>query len=145
MTLSEIRNIVKHIGSGLYFEDLEILQTAIEKKGRLPNNYFSTKETYCCETWGEKWRRKSELRKIRQDLVCEITNVINTQKMEADNYCRYFHALTILKADKEAFQPKEADFVYNGCLALWQLDGTPKAWEAIDNAVWFFSEAMKNL
>ena len=142
----EIQRVVHLIGRGFYMEDLEILQKAIEKKGKLPKKYFETEENCCCETWGTQWRRKSELREIKASLVREITNVINSQKMEADNYCRYFHALAILKADRDQFKPKEGNFVYNGCLALWKLDdGSQEKWEIIDDASWFFSEAMKNL
>ena len=147
-----IDGIVRMIGSGHYFEDLEVLQKAIEKRGALSKDYFDKDENYCGETWGAQWRSKEELRLIRSILIEKIVEIINSQsklpykeKMELDHYARYLHALTILKTDKNTFYYTK-DYFRDAMLELWKLDdGSKENWKAISNAAWFLSEACKVL
>lgn len=148
-----MKTIIQMIGSGHYFEDLRVLQAAIDKKGKLPLDYFERDENFCSETWGANWRSKSELRKIRQELVDEILAIIKAQnrlpyadKMPADHYARYLHALAILKIDKDVLHHTKNDFILNAFWDLWKLDdGSEEIWKTIDSASWFISETIKGL
>lgn len=148
-----LSKITRMVGSGHYFADLAILQAAIDKKGAVGQDYFHRDENFCAETWGDQWRSKSELREIRQALITEFVNQITSQnllpyrqKMDADHYARYFHALAILKADKSLIHHTKNDYMRNAFLELWQLDdGSVENWKKIDAAAWFISEAIKGI
>ena len=146
-----INRIVRMVGSGHYFTDLEVLQKAIDKPGALPQNYFGRDENFCAETWGYHWRSKEDLRTIRETLIAEFIEKIKSQndlpyqkKMDSDHYARYFHALSILKVDKSLIRHTNNDFIRNAFIELWQFDnGSKEAWTHISDAAWFISEAIK--
>lgn len=148
-----VDRIIRMLGSGYYFDDLKVLQAAIDKRGALPQDYFCREENCCCETWGFKWRSKDELRIIRETLITRLVEQIKAQnylpykeKMATDHYARYFHALTILKADKTLINHSKNDLIRNAFIELWQMDdGTDEAWQHIDSAAWFLSEAINGL
>lgn len=148
-----VKTIVWMISGGHCFRDLRVLQTAIEKKGRLPNDYFYREENFCNETWRAKWRSKKELKEIREEIINEIIQVINSQnnvpytdKMEADHYARYLHALAILKVDKSILRDTADDHFRNAFLALWQIDdGSEEVWETIRRVAYYMSEATQKL
>ncbi len=144
--------IIRMLGSGHYFKDLEILQMAIDKSGAVPQNFFF-ENGGCYETWGPEWRSKSELREIREALISAIAKKINDQnrvpykdKMDADHYARYLHALAILKVDKNYFNKTKHDYMRNAFLELWKLDdGSEENWKIIDSAAWHIAEAVKGI
>lgn len=150
---SHIDKITRMVGSGHYFHDLAVLQAAIDKKGAVSQDYFCKDENFCPETWGDQWRSKEELRKIREVLVNQFVEKIKSQnflkykdKMEADHYARYFHALAILKVDKSVVHHTKNDYLRNAFIELWHLDdGSEESWKRIDSAAWFISEAVKGL
>lgn len=84
-------NYIRAIKAGWYFEDLENLQKAIDKKGRLPKGYFNKPENKCFFVPAFDLP-KSELRRIREDLVRELRIYA-----EVSSYnCNFVRALTIL-------------------------------------------------
>lgn len=165
--------LVEMISHGGRMEDLKILQDAIEFKGKLPKHYFWADERLC-ETLGEDWRSKKELKELRQNIIDEIIQVIygkvklpRQRKLQADHYARYLHALTILKfdknllvkthdtgtcecpidiEDKELREQVQNEYLRNAFLDLWRFDdGSEEAKEAIISAGWYISEIMKSL
>ena len=148
-----LSRITRMVGSGHYFRDLAILQEAIDKKGAIGQYYFHADEHFCAETWGDQWRSKQELRKIRQALIAEFAKQITSQnmlpyrqKMDADHYARYFHALAILKADKKLIHHTKNDYMRNAFIELWNLDnGSEENWKRISSAAWFISESIKGI
>ena len=43
----QMKSTIEMIKSGRCFGELEILQKAIEKKGKLPKDYFEREENFC--------------------------------------------------------------------------------------------------
>lgn len=147
----DMDRIIRMIGSGHYFNDLKVLQMAIDKKGPVSQDFFG--ENCCYETWGYKWRGKPELRAIRQEVISAITEVIigenykpYKQKMDADHYARYFHALAILKVNKDSIGKTKNDFMRNAFLEFWRFDdGSDEIWKILDEAAWSIAEAIKGI
>ena len=146
-------NQIEMIRHGYYFDDLKVLQTAIEKKGTLPKGYFNSEKTYCVFV-DEDWKSKRELKEIRRTIVNEIIAIIKDQnklpyekKMPIDHYSRLFHALSILKVNQEELHETCNDYFRNAFLMLWKMEyGTPNGiWDIIDAAAWFISEAVKGV
>lgn len=148
----DMDRIIRMLGSGHYFEDLKILQMAIDKKGAISKDFFE-ENGGCYETWGYQWRSKSELRAIREELIAAIVDVINAEnrkpyekKMDADHYARYLHALAILKVNKDLFNMTKHDYMRNAFLELWKFDdGSEEIWKIIDSAAWYIAEAVKGV
>ena len=148
----DMDRIIRMLGSGYYFKDLIALQAAVEKNGAIPRNFFEQYDG-CYETWGYEWRPKSELRVIREEVISAIIATINSEnkkpykeKMDADHYARYFHALAILKVDKSSIHMTKHDYIRNAFLNLWALDdGSDENWKAINEAAWYISEAVKGI
>ena len=144
--------IIRLLGSGHYFDDLKALQLAVDKSGAIPKDFFE-QHGGCYETWGYEWRPKEQLRVIREELVAAIIAVINAEnrkpyeeKMEADHYARYFHALALLKVDKSVLHMTKHDYIRNAFLKLWELDdGSDENWKIIDGVAWYISEAVKGI
>lgn len=152
ITQKDMDRIIRMLGSGHYFEDLKVLQMAIDKKGALPQNFFYDNGG-CYETWGSSWRPKDELRAIREELISAIAEKINEQnqkpykeKMDADHYARYLHALAILKVNKDYFNMTKHDYMRNAFLELWKFDdGSDEIWNILDSAAWYIAEAVKGI
>ncbi len=147
-----MERIIRMLGSGHYFEDLKVLQMAIDKKGAIPQDFFYDNGG-CYETWGYNWRPKDELRAIREELISAIAAKINEQnrkpykeKMDADHYARYLHALTLLKVNKDYFGKTKHDYMRNAFLDLWKFDdGSEESWKIIENAAWHIAESIKGI
>lgn len=152
LTQKEMDRIIRMLGSGYFFEDLKVLQMAIDKKGAVSQSFFFDNGG-CYETWGPSWRSKHELRQIREELISAITGVINSQnrvpyqdKMDADHYARYFHALSILKVEKDYLGKTKHDYMRNAFISLWKFDdGSDENWNIIDDAAWYIAEAVKGI
>lgn len=152
ITQKDMERIIRMLGSGHYFEDLKVLQMAIDKKGAIPQNFFYDNGG-CYETWGSGWRPKDELRAIREKLILAIAEKINEQnkkpykeKMDADHYARYLHALAILKVNKDYFNMTKHDYMRNAFLELWKFDdGSDEIWKILDSAAWYIAEAVKGI
>lgn len=148
----DMDRIIRMLGSGYYFEDLKVLQMAVEKKRAIPRNFFY-ENGGCYETWGYKWRSKEDVRQIRADLIDAISKKINEEnkkayryKMDADHYARYLHALAILKVEKDHFNYTKHDYIRNAFLDLWKLDdGSEENWKIINSASWYIAEAIKGI
>ena len=148
----DMDRIIRMLGSGHYFDDLKFLQAAIDKKGAVSRDYFYDCGG-CYETWGPNWRPKNELRAIREEMIAAIAAEINEQnrksykeKMDADHYARYLHALTILKVNKDYFNMTKHDYMRNAFLELWKFDdGSDEIWKIIDSAAWHIAEAVKGI
>ncbi len=148
----DMERILRMLGSGHYFEDMKVLQMAIDKKGAVSQDFFYDNGG-CYETWGSGWRSKSELRSIRDVMIDGITEKINGEnrkpyedKMDADHYARYLHALAILKVPKNHFNMTKHDYMRNAFLELWKLDdGSDEYWKIIDSAAWYIAEAVKGI
>ena len=152
LTLKDMDRIIRMLGSGYYFDDLKVLQAAIDKNGAVSKDYFY-ESGGCYETWGPNWRSKSEVRAIREELILAIAAQINEQnkkpykeKMDADHYARYLHALAILKVNKDYFNKTKHDYMRNAFLELWKFDdGSDEIWKILDNAAWHIAEAVKGI
>jgi len=146
-----ITEAIEMISHGYYFKDLQILQTAIDFKKAVPKHFFERVENYSRFIPGCGWRSKAELRAIRSNIIDEIINIIDSQislpykdRMLADNYARYLHALAILKVDKKLLDTNSDDYMRNAFLDLWQFDdGSDENWSILDSASWYISEAVK--
>ena len=148
----DMDRIIRMIGSGYYFDDLKVLQMAIDKKGAVSQDFFYDNGG-CYETWGPGWRGKPEQRAIRETLIAAISEEINKQnrlsykqKMDADHYARYLHALAILKVRKDHFNMTKHDYMRNAFLELWKFDdGSDEIWKILDSAAWHIAEAVKGI
>lgn len=132
---------------------LKALQKASDFKAKIPNQFlFSEEAEYLKEAFGIS-NTKREVKDLRKELITEIVDVILNQEtteygeeMLPDNYSRLFHALTILKLEKETeLLPGTTDnYMYNAAYVLWRLDdGSEVAKDAIESAMWFMSEEIK--
>lgn len=152
LTPKDMDRIIRMLGSGHYFEDLKVLQMAIDKKGAVSQDFFYDNGG-CYETWGPNWRSKDEVRAIREELIAAIAKVINDQnkkpykeKMDADHYARYLHALAILKVNKDYFGKTKHDYMRNAFLELWKFDdGSDEIWKILNSAAWYIAEAVKGI
>lgn len=152
ITEKEMGRIIRMLGSGHYFEDLKALQMAIDKKGPISKDFFENNGG-CFETWGTECRSKGMLRAIREELISAIADTINEEnrkpykdKMDADHYARYLHALAILKVNRNMFNKTKHDYMRNAFLELWKLDdGSDENWKIIHDAAWSIAEAVKGI
>lgn len=150
MNEREISGLLDMLGSGHCFGDLKILQGAIERKGALARNYFERDENFC-EFFSSACKSKKEIHQIREQIIEAIVKIIDSQgnlpyreKMPADHYARYLHALAILKADKALVPKRKSDYVRDAFVELWlHDDGSEEAWKTISAVSWFIAEAVK--
>lgn len=127
-------NYIRAIKAGWYFEDLETLQKAINKKGKLSKGYFNKPENKCFFVPAFDIP-KSELRRIREDLVREFKIYAELPSYRADQTMRLLHALKILKEPMSMSKPTSREpmsYIQNACISLWMLDdGSEKNWNAL--------------
>lgn len=141
-------DLMVQIVTGYGFEDLQIIQDAIDRRGAIPLDYFTDEDIL---SYG--WRSKAELRKIKQKIVDKIVSIINAQnrlpykeKMPITYYARYLHALTILKVDKDQTLHKTCnDHIRNAMLDLWQFDDEYDGWELINYISMHLTEAVNGI
>lgn len=127
-------NYIRAIKAGWYFEDLANLQKAIEKKGKLSKGYFNKPENECL--WVPAFDiPKSELRRIREDLVREFKIYAELTSYRADQTIRLLHALKILKEPIPTIETTSNDpmsYIQNACVSLCVLDDvSEKNWNAL--------------
>jgi len=133
---------------GRDFEHLRFLQGAVDHKKKISKVYIQ--ETEYTEIF-EIGETKKDAIEAREELIKLIVQVLKDGKtrnkdMIIDHYSRLFHALAILKVDKNAdFITKESENkMYNAAYQLWQLDdGSKTVGRSIMNACWFISEELK--
>lgn len=141
-------DLMVQIVTGYGFEDLQIIQDAIDKRGAIPLDYFTDEDIL-----GYGWRSKAELREIKQKIVDKIVSIINAQnrlpykeKMSITYYARYLHALTILKVDKDQTLHKTYnDHIRNAMLDLWQFDDEYDGWDLINYISMHLTEAVNGI
>lgn len=141
-------DLMVQIVTGYGFEDLQIIQDAIDKRGAIPLDYFTDEDIL-----GYGWRSKAELREIKQKIVDKIVSIINAQnrlpykeKMSITYYARYLHALTILKVDKDQTLHKTCnDHIRNAMLDLWQFDDEYDGWDLINYISMHLTEAVNGI
>lgn len=136
-----------------HYQFLRTLQEAVDFKARIPKRFLSSEKAEWLE--GEFGINVTEqkVKELREEIISEITDVILNQKnteydeeMLPDNYSRLFHALAILKLEKDTeLLPGTTDnFMYNAAYMLWRLDdGSEMAGDAIESTMWFMSEEIK--
>lgn len=140
--------LMVQIVTGYGFEDLQIIQDAIDRRGAIPLDYFTDEDILGCG-----WRSKAELRKIRQKIIDKIVSIINAQnrlpykeKMSITYYARYLHALTILKVDKYQTLHKTCnDHIRNAMLDLWLFDDEYDGWDLINYISMHLTEAVNGI
>lgn len=134
---------------------LQALQEAVESKGKIPKSYFYKYGDFSFTYYFEVAETRAEARAVRKEIIESVANAIKSHKthrgtkMLHDHYARLFHALAILKVDKETdLVPStlEDNFIYNAMYTLWRADdGSPNAQEGILGAAWFLAEHYKSL
>ena len=147
--VKKYKDFIEGIIHGYNFNVLEELQTAIDFNRKIPKYYLETHYYYEELCIG---KTKEEARRARQELIEGIVDTILHQsttkhgdKMLPDNYARLFHALAILKLEKDSsLLPSDGDTVYTCVYNLWQLDnGSHRDANAIITICWYLAEAMK--
>lgn len=141
-------DLMVQIVTGYGFEDLQIIQDAIDKRGAIPLDYFTDEDIL-----GYGWRSKAELREIKQKIIDKIVSIINAQnrlpykeKMSITYYARYLHALTILKVDKYQTLHKTCnDHIRNAMLDLWLFDDEYDGWDLINYISMHLTEAVNGI
>lgn len=137
-------------------EWLKLLQGAVECKGRIPKSYIYG-EYYLDRgvTYAEVFEigeTKDDARRARQQLIEDIINTMmigetaSTGEMLPDHYARLFHALTVLKLEKETnlLPGTTKNMMFDAMYKLWRLDdGSEQAEKAIKSAGWFMAEEIK--
>lgn len=118
-------NYLLAIKHGWYFEDLENLQKAIDKRGRFPKNYFDKPENKCYFAPISPDFKKNDLREIKSDLTFELRKHESVSSDRADQMIRLLHALAILHEPKTNVEPdltSPNSHIRNACVDLWMLD-----------------------
>ena len=141
-------NYIRAIKAGWYFEDLANLQKAIEKNGKLSKGYFNKPENECF--WAPIFNiPKSELRKIREDLVREFKIHSCVSSYRSDQTMRLLHTLTILHEPHSSIEKtfdEPMSYIRNSCISLWILDdGSEKNWNALIETAISISALAKKL
>lgn len=147
--VKKYKDFIEGIIHGRNFNALEELQTSIDFNRKIPKYYLETHYYYEELDIGTT---KKEARQARKRLIEEIVDTILHQrttkhgdKMLPDNYARLFHALAILKLEKDSqLLPSDGDAAYTCVYNLWQLDnGSYRDGNAIITICWYLAEAMK--
>lgn len=146
-----INGIVHNLNG--YYQSLRVLQAAVDFKAKIPKWFLSSVEAEDLEDEFGISITKQEVKELRKELITEIIDVILNEKtteygeeMMPDNYSRLFHALAILKLEKETeLLPETTDnYMYNAAYMLWRLDdGSKMVEDAIENAMWYMAEEIK--
>lgn len=149
----EFLNSVLH-GQRYGFDTCKLIREALSYKGRIPKSFWSDEDKAAYGIMGLHDVSKTGIRQLRNELIFLIAERISNQKqtnhgdeITTDHYARYFHALAILGVPKDTIQVPAigTNLKYNAAYSLWVLDdGSDKVWEAIDDAMWYTSEAIKN-
>lgn len=150
--------IIKYLLHGWqnYDQWLEQLQGALEFKRKIPKSYiygdhYSEYQTTYAEFF-DIGETKEEAKKARQQLIKDIINTMmygyttSTGEILPDHYARLFHALTVLKLEKdtELFSGTTKNMMFNAMYMLWRLDdGSKQAKNAIGRAAWYIAEEIK--
>ena len=145
-------NGIIHGWNGQY-QCLRALQEAVDFKARIPKRFLSSEKAEWLEGEFKISITKQEVKELREEIISEIIDVILNQKtteygeeMLPDNYSRLFHALAILKLEKDTeLLPGTTDnYMYNAAYQLWRLDdGSEMVEDAIENTMWHMAEEIK--
>lgn len=135
------------------FKICELITEALSYKRSIPESFWTDEMKGAYGILGEYRISKKEMRDLRTEAVTAIASEIslmeseNDEKNQIDNFSRLFHALTLLKVEKNtSLVPAiSGNLLYDIAYSLWEIDdGTEKNWKAIDNASWYAAEANKN-
>ena len=145
-------NGIIHVLNGQY-QCLRALQEAVDFKARIPKHFLSSEKAEWLEGEFGIIITKQKVKELREEIISEITDVILNKKtteygeeMLPDNYSRLFHALAILKLEKdtELLPEKTDNYIYNATYMIWRLDdGSMFAGDMIVNAMWYMAEEIK--
>ena len=82
---------------------------------------------------------------VRTEIIVRIIQEIKSGEHLLDHLSRLFHALTLLKVDKNdsRLPSSSVSYIYNAARALWMLDDGEKAYSYINLAAWYVAEMMK--
>lgn len=135
------------------YQCLRALQEAVDFKARIPKHFLSSEKAEWLEGEFGIIITKQKVKELREEIISEITDVILNKKtteygeeMLPDNYSRLFHALAILKLEKdtELLPEKTDNYIYNATYMIWRLDdGSMFAGDMIVNAMWYMAEEIK--
>lgn len=135
------------------FEICELITEALSYKKSIPNSFWADEMKGAYGILGMYRISKKEMRDLRTEVITAIASKIslmekeNDENNQVDNFSRLFHALTLLKVEKntELVPAISKNLLYNTAYSLWDIDdGTEKIWKAIDKASWYAAEAIKN-
>ena len=140
-------------GRNAQYRCLEAIRKALDYRAKIPKQFlFSVKAEWLEGEFGISIT-KQEVKELREEIISEIIDVILNQKtteygeeMLPDNYARLFHALAILKLEKdtELLPEKTDNYIYNAVYKIWRLDdGSMFAGDMIMNAMWYMAEEIK--
>ena len=132
-------------GDELYMLELEFFQKSTEM--RIASNMNQ------CPHILEEWTSQSGRIKRRQEIINAIMRRLRSQeswtnyeKMPLEHYEIYFHALAVLKVEKDEIRVSENDYLFNAFLYLWQLDdGSRDALRVLKRASDFLSYYIEEL
>lgn len=135
---------------------MKLLQGAVDFKGRIPKAYiYGDDYIDCGVTYANVFgigETKGDARKARQQLIEDIISTIisgkssDVDELLPDHYARLFHALTVLKLEKDTdlLPGTTNNMIYDAMYILWRLDdGSKQAEESIKRAGWFMAEEIK--
>ena len=135
------------------FETCELITEALSYKKAIPKSFWVNELKETCIVLGAYRISKKEMRKLKEEAVTAIAEKIsymekeNSKKNQVDNFSRLFHALTILKVEKNTLIVPAIgeNLIYNAVYMLWVLDdGNEKSWKTIDAVSWYVAEAIKS-
>lgn len=137
------------------YEVLKSLQGALDLKRTITTTYFKkTGEEYAYPDYFEIGCGRREARLTREKLIEDITAIIKSGKddygddLYPDQYIRLFHALAILKVEKNTyhFAGTTKNKVFNAMYVLWGIDdGSDEAYKILERSAWFIAEELKEL
>lgn len=148
----EFVEIIMH-SPGHNYEVLKSLQGAIDLGRTITTSYFKkTGEEFAYPDYFDVGCGRREARRLREKLIEDITLIIKSGKddygeeLYPDQYVRLFHALAILKVDKNTYHipGTTEDKVFNAMYVLWAMDdGSDAAYKHLERSAWFMAEALK--
>ena len=128
------------------FEECEDVARALEFKHAIPAKFWQEERISYGIMGLDVPLTKRQLRDMHTEMIDAICTALKAENLEVDNYARLFHALAILGLPKCSLDVPATrnNMKYNMAYYLWGLDdGTPEAWECIDNASWYAAESSK--
>lgn len=131
------------------FKICEIIQEGVSYPRGIPKSFWRDEEKGYYGILGLKNLTKSDMKKVRNEVIERIIQEINEpseSEMYSDNYVRLFHALAIFEVAK--CDPRVpaigTNYMYNIAYDLWALDdGRSRTYESISNVAWYATEAIK--